>query len=271
MQWKLQKLLVHVKNAVAAIFTGSFTEWRRQFYNLFAFFFFFFSINFWGLFQFGSLKTSNASKFPGIEFWGAEPRVRRRKKNSTYFVYLLLKTSREQISRFNLKFLVAFTVVVTKTLFRFYWRRLGRVEISTLGVGVRVKQTPSNSPFDSPQLLVRATDGTKLLVKSVCETAPWVSTSYNWPVWKAIVNSPISLKGNSKRISGNPLSPLGAQNKDIGAASQTLLTWLRSTLRHRLPNSSTFWQFSSAVTLAFYICAPEENACDVGNQKTVRL
>lgn len=81
---------------------------------------FFFSINFSGLFQFGSLKTSNASKFPGIEFWGAEPRVRRRNKNSTYFVYLLLKTSREVISRFNFTFLVAFTVVVTKTLFRFY-------------------------------------------------------------------------------------------------------------------------------------------------------
>ena len=142
--------------------------------------FFFFSINFWGLFQFVSLKTSNASKFPGIEFWGAEPRVRRRNKNSTYFVYLLFKTSREVISRFNFTFLVAFTVVVTKTLFRFYWGRLGRVEISTLGV--RVKQTPSNSLFDSPQLLARAPDGTKLLVKSVCETAPWVSTSYNWPI-----------------------------------------------------------------------------------------
>ena len=105
---------------MAAIFTGSFTERRRQFYNLFAFFFFFFSINFWGLFQFVSLKTSNASKFPGIEFWGAEPRVRRRNKNSTYFVYLPLKTFREVISRFKFKFLVAFTVVVTKTLFRFY-------------------------------------------------------------------------------------------------------------------------------------------------------
>ena len=134
-------------------------------FTTFSRFFFFFSINFSGLFQFGSLKTSNASKFPEIEFWEptGEPRVRRRKKNSTYFVYLLLKTSREQISRFNFKFLVAFTVVVTKTLFRFYWGRLGRVEIS-------------------PQLLARATDGSKLLVKSVCETAPWVSTSYNWPV-----------------------------------------------------------------------------------------
>jgi len=30
------------------------------------------------------------------------------------------------------------------------------------------------------------------------------------------------LKGNSKRISGNSLSPLEAQNNDLGAASQTL-------------------------------------------------
>ena len=34
----------------------------------------------------------------------------------------------------------------------------------------------------------------------------------------------ISVKENSKRISGNSFSPLGAQNKDIGAASRTLLT-----------------------------------------------
>ena len=34
---------------------------------------------------------------------------------------------------------------------------------------------------------------------------------------KAIVNLPIRLKGNSKRTSGNSLSPLGAQNKDIDA------------------------------------------------------
>ena len=38
---------------------------------------------------------------------------------------------------------------------------------------------------------------------------------------------PISLKGNSKRISGNSLSPLGDQNKDLGADLQTLLTGIR--------------------------------------------
>ena len=43
-------------------------------------------------------------------------------------------------------------------------------------------------------------------------------------VKKAIVDLPIRLKGNSKRNSGNSLSPLEAQNKDLGTASQTLLT-----------------------------------------------
>ena len=32
------------------------------------------------------------------------------------------------------------------------------------------------------------------------------------------------MKGNSKRTSGNWFTPLGAQKKDIGVASQTLLT-----------------------------------------------
>ena len=45
---------------------------------------------------------------------------------------------------------------------------------------------------------------------------------------------PIWLKGNSKRICGNSSSPFGPQNKDIGAASQTLLTGVRFHLRRRL-------------------------------------
>ena len=50
---------------------------------------------------------------------------------------------------------------------------------------------------------------------------------HDWPVKKAIVNLPIRLKGNSKHISGNLLSSLGAQNKDFGAASQMLLTGVK--------------------------------------------
>ena len=41
------------------------------------------------------------------------------------------------------------------------------------------------------------------------------------PVRKAIVHLPIRLKGNLKYNSGNLLSPLGDQNKDLGAALQT--------------------------------------------------
>ena len=51
-----------------------------------------------------------------------------------------------------------------------------------------------------------------------------LSTRHDWPVKNAIVYLPIKMKGTSKRTSGNLLSPLGAQNKNTGAASQTLLT-----------------------------------------------
>ena len=51
-----------------------------------------------------------------------------------------------------------------------------------------------------------------------------LSACHDWSVTKALVDLPIRLKGNSKCISGNLLSPLVAQNKDIGAALQMLLT-----------------------------------------------
>ena len=84
------------------------------------------------------------------------------------------------------------------------------------------------------------------LVKSVCETAPEpcsgspsvyqdLSTRLDWPDIKAIVDLAMRLKRNSKRTSGNSLSPLGTQNKDIGAVSQTLLTKVKLRLRRRLP------------------------------------
>ena len=75
-----------------------------------------------------------------------------------------------------------------------------------------------------------AADKTKLWSMSVYETAPkslfllptcvsriWVHAMIGW-VEKAIVDLPIKMKGNSKRTSGNSLSPLGPQNKNIGAA-----------------------------------------------------
>ena len=54
---------------------------------------------------------------------------------------------------------------------------------------------------------------------------------------EAIVNLPIRMNGFSKRTSSDSLSPLGAQNEDIGATSQTLLTEvkLRQRTKARLP------------------------------------
>ena len=53
-----------------------------------------------------------------------------------------------------------------------------------------------------------------------------LSTRHGWPVKTIIVDLPIRLKGNSKRPSGNSLSPLGAKNKDLVPASQMLLAWV---------------------------------------------
>ena len=86
-----------------------------------------------------------------------------------------------------------------------------------------------------------ATDGTKFLVKSICETEhenpcarpPAVlqdlSTQrgmrLDWSVKNVFVNLLVRLKGNTKHISGNLLSSLlVAQKKHISAASQIFLT-----------------------------------------------
>ena len=47
-----------------------------------------------------------------------------------------------------------------------------------------------------------------------------LSSRHDWPVKNAVVDLPIKMKGNSKRTFGYSLTPLGAKNKDIGAASQ---------------------------------------------------
>ena len=59
---------------------------------------------------------------------------------------------------------------------------------------------------------------------------------HDCPVKKLL---PIRLKGNLKRTLGYSLSPLEAQKKDIGSASQTLLTDVKLRLRHRLVNQDT--------------------------------
>ena len=63
---------------------------------------------------------------------------------------------------------------------------------------------------------------------------------HDWPVKNTIVEMPIKMKGNSECSSSNSLSPLGDQNKDLGAASQTLLTEVKLHLRRRLTEKVPF-------------------------------
>ena len=67
---------------------------------------------------------------------------------------------------------------------------------------------------------------------------------------------PIRLKGNSKRISGFWLSVLGAQNKDIGAALQTLLTGVKLRLRRRQGNPRQSWYLVPAFVSGTSILGP---------------
>ena len=64
-----------------------------------------------------------------------------------------------------------------------------------------------------------------------------LSMRHDWPVKNAIVDLPIRVKGNSKHSSGNSLSLLRAQNKDLGISLQTILT--RVKLRLRCMRSAT--------------------------------
>ena len=68
---------------------------------------------------------------------------------------------------------------------------------------------------------------------------------HDWPVKKAIVDWPIRLKGNSKHISGNSFSPLGAQDKDISTSSYA------SHLQHRLCFCMVLFMMLHKVVLTF--------------------
>ena len=86
------------------------------------------------------------------------------------------------------------------------------------------------------------------LVKSVCETAPkslfWappvyqdLSVRHDWPVKNAIIDLPVKMKENSKCCSSNSSNLLAAQNKEISAALQMLLTKVKLCLRCRLTST----------------------------------
>ena len=96
------------------------------------------------------------------------------------------------------------------------------------------------SSFDA---VICARDETKLwLSLSAPKSLFWdppvyqdLSTHHDWSVKKGMVDLPISLKGNSKRISGNSWSPSAARNRDLGAAAlQKLLTGVKLRLLRRL-------------------------------------
>ena len=57
-----------------------------------------------------------------------------------------------------------------------------------------------------------------------------LNTRHDWPVKKAIIDLPIKVKGNSKHTSIDSSGPLVAENKDIGVASQTLITEVKLRL-----------------------------------------
>ena len=96
--------------------------------------------------------------------------------------------------------------------------------------------TEKQLPPLSKELIAYTTDESKLWLslsvkqhqKNPCSGSPPVyqdlSMCHDWPVKKAIVDLPISMKGNSNRTYSNSISPLWAQNKDLDSASQKSLT-----------------------------------------------
>ena len=110
----------------------------------------------------------------------------------------------------------------------------------------------------SRSYLACSTDETKLWLspsakqrQNPCSGFPPVcqdlSTRHDWLVENAIVDLPIRLRGNSKLTFGNSLSLQGARSKNIGAASQTLITGVKVRLWHR--PTATIWHKSETIHL----------------------
>ena len=72
-----------------------------------------------------------------------------------------------------------------------------------------------------------------------------LSTRHDWSVKKAIVDLPIRLKGNSKRISGNSLSPLGTQKKISALPTGVKLLLLSRLSAYELAKGLTVFIFPS--------------------------
>ena len=64
--------------------------------------------------------------------------------------------------------------------------------------------------------------------QNLCSGSPTLcKLGFEYMPWLALFHWPIRLKGNFKHTSGYSLTPLGTQTKNLGAASQTLLAWVR--------------------------------------------
>ena len=85
---------------------------------------------------------------------------------------------------------------------------------------------------------------------------------HDWSVKNAIVNLPIRLRGNSEWLSVIH-SPLGDHHKkDLGAASQTLLTWDKLRIQRRqnvMP--SRFYRARISLSLPFQTPATQTMTC----------
>ena len=95
---------------------------------------------------------------------------------------------------------------------------------------------------------------------NLCSGPPAVyqdlSTCHDWPVKNVIVDLPIKIKGNSKRFSCNSLSPLGVQDNDLVAASQTLITKVTWRLRRKLCTDSKICVLLLTFQLVFWKTRP---------------
>ena len=110
--------------------------------------------------------------------------------------------------------------------------------------GLTILFDHSNETSFAVLLFACATDGTKRLVIHLAHLQNSAKILVLGPhlccrIWicivigllkKAIVDLPIRLKGNLKRISGNSFSPLGIQDKDISTSSYTFTSTTKAML-----------------------------------------
>ena len=107
------------------------------------------------------------------------------------------------------------------------WGRLSLSRLSAWSPSAKQRRNPFLGPHLRTSIWVRAIIGLLKKPFTIFCQAELKEIQNAFPVIHLVRSGPIRIKENSKRISGNSFSPLGPQNKYIGAASQTLLTGLK--------------------------------------------